>query len=464
MELNTITVTDQLIDKVLNTKFENLGDKTVENTKNRIIDAIGCTIAGANASGSPNAVGVVKEWGGTKESTILVHGIKAPANNVAMANAILTRSHDFEPCGPYYQGRLLAGHVSGTTVPAALAVAEKVNAGGKDLISALALGDDFTVRLLAASNYHFTQGWDCTGTVNALGATVIAGRLLGLDSHQMKNALGIVVNQLAGVIQIVYDSNHTFKLPQGLAARAGIMSAEMAKHGFLGIKDFLASYFTQYCNATSIEKAVDKLDSEYLSDCVTKPYPCCRVLGGSVDCAVDIVKKNTFNAADIDSVLVNIANIKNTGEQWSSFMGKPFVIGEVPQIQAAFSLVYMIADVLARKSVNLNHFTESALRDPAVLELSNKVKMGDNPELTASQCAGILVKMKNGQTYTAFTDVARGDPLVHPLSKEELLGKFRSNVAFSKTISEKNSEKALELLDNLEKVSSVKNIVKKLVI
>jgi 2-methylcitrate dehydratase PrpD len=456
-------ISDQLINKVLNTRFEDLNPKVVSNVKNRIIDAIGCAIAGANACGSPMAVDLVKDWGGAKESTALVHGVKAPAHNVAMANAIMTRSHDFEPCGPYFSGRLLAGHISGTTVPTALAMVEKTGGSGKDMITALVAGDDFAVRILAASDYSFITGWDCTGTVNAFGATAIAGKSLGLNRQQMSNALGIVVNQLAGVIQIVYDANHSFKLPQGLAARAGIMSAELAQHGYLGIKDFLSSYFTQYCRTNHPENAIKDLATEFLSDCVTKPYPGCRVLGGSIDCSLDLARNNDINADDIAEIKVNIANIKNLGEQWSTFMGKPFVVEDEPQIQAVFSLVWVVANVMVRKSLRIEHLADDVLCDPKVLELSKLVKLGDEPALAATQCAGVQIRMKNGKVFTAFTDVARGDPIVHPLSQEEILEKFWNNIAFSKTITKKKAETALSLLENLEQVKNISLVINKLV-
>jgi 2-methylcitrate dehydratase PrpD len=331
------------------------------------------------------------------------------------------------------------------------------------MITALVAGDDFAVRILAASDYSFITGWDCTGTVNAFGATAIAGKSLGLNRQQMSNALGIVVNQLAGVIQIVYDANHSFKLPQGLAARAGIMSAELAQHGFLGIKDFLSSYFTQYCRTYHPENAIKDLATEFLSDCVTKPYPGCRVLGGSIDCSLDLARNNDINADDIAEIKVNIANIKNLGEQWSTFMGKPFVVEDEPQIQAVFSLVWVVANVMVRKSLHIEHLADDMLCDPKLIEISKLVKMGNEPALNANQCAGVQVRMKNGKVFTAFTDVARGDPIVHPLSKEEILEKFWNNIAFSKTITKKKAENALSMLENLEQVQSISLVINKLV-
>jgi 2-methylcitrate dehydratase PrpD len=134
-------------------------------------------IGGANAPGCQMVVDLVKEWGGKKECTVPVHGFKGPAHDVAMVNSIMCRSFDFEPVGPYVEDLNISAHISGTTVPTVLAMAELKRASGKELITALILGDDIASRILAASHYSFDIGWDGTGTVNMFGSTAIAGRL-----------------------------------------------------------------------------------------------------------------------------------------------------------------------------------------------------------------------------------------------------------------------------------------------
>src|SRR5512139_3109421 len=98
--MNTVTdrsLIEQLAANVLETRFENFDPATVQHAKNRMIDVVGCLIEGANAPGNFSLVNLMKEWGGKEEATILIHGGKAPAHNVAMVNSIMARSYDFEP-------------------------------------------------------------------------------------------------------------------------------------------------------------------------------------------------------------------------------------------------------------------------------------------------------------------------------------------------------------------------------
>ena len=216
-----MSIIAELVRNVLETPFEAFDQLTLDRAKDRIIDVVGCIIGGANASGCSMIVDLVREWGGKKESTILVHGGKVPAHNAALVNCVMARSYDFEPTGAYVEGKSTPAHLSGTTGPASITVAEQKAASGKELLTALILGDDLASRITAASQLNIDSGFDCTGTVNAFGATAIAGRLWRLNEHQLLNAFGIVLNQLAGSFQNIFDGAHSFKLPQGLSAQRG---------------------------------------------------------------------------------------------------------------------------------------------------------------------------------------------------------------------------------------------------
>ena len=158
----------------------------------------------------------------------------------------MARSFDFEPVSPLVDGVSCPGHISGTTIPTAFTLAEMVNASGKELITALLVGDDTAARILAGSGFGFALGWDGVGTVNTFGVTATAGRLFGLDKLQLRNAFGIALNQLGTTFQSFWDGTTAFKLPQGLAARGGITSAQLAKAGWTGPEDALMSKFGYY--------------------------------------------------------------------------------------------------------------------------------------------------------------------------------------------------------------------------
>jgi 2-methylcitrate dehydratase PrpD len=447
---------------VLDTRFENFDQATVENARCRIIDVLGCVIGGANAAGNSALVRLVKDWGGKGEATILVYGGKVPAHNAAMVNSVMARSFDFEALVPQIDGVDIPAHISGTSVMTAITLGEMKDISGKQLITALLAGDDVAIRVLAAAGFWVGDGWDDTGTVNMIGATAIAGRLLGLNRRQMRNSFGIVLSQLAGSIQNVWDGSTTFKLPQGLSARNGIFSAQLAEAGWTGPEDMLLSrygyyyLYTEGCNNPEI--LTKDLGKKYYTETLFKPYPCCRATHPGIDCALAIVNKNDIKVDDIEEVILYVPQ-----EGLEIFMAQPFRIGEFPHGNAAFNCQYTVACALLRGSVKSEHFSEEAIRDPQLNTLISKIKLAGLPDVPFLS-AKLEVKMKDGQEFSEFTDTPKGDPLKDPLSKDEIKDKFRANVDFSQTVTRDNAEKVLGLLENLEELDSVNRIVELLVI
>ena len=456
-----MSIIAEMIRNVLETPFEAFDQLTLDRAKDRIIDVVGCLIGGANASGCSMMVDLVREWGGRKESTILVHGGKVPAHNAALVNCVMTRSYDFEPTGAYVEGKSTPAHLSGTTGPTAITVAEQKAASGKELLTALILGDDLASRITAASQLNIDSGFDCTGTVNAFGATAIAGRLWGLNEHQMLNAFGIVLNQLAGSFQNIFDGAHSFKLPQGLAAHAAIFSVALANKGFTGVRDPLLSkygYFSLYCKTYQLEVLTRDLGNKFYADYTCKPYPCCRSNHAAIECALELTGANVIRPEDIDEIVVDI-----TPTALDFAVGQPFKLREVPQIDGAFNLQYTVASALLRRSIKLEHFTEEFVRDPKITDLINKIRLTPTMPLDKPLGARMKIKMKQGNEYDKRIDMPKGNGIFTPLTKTDMRAKYFDNVAFSKTISMEKAEKVLDLIERIEEVDNINKIIRLLV-
>jgi len=455
------TAIEKLAANALDTRFENFDRATLESTKYRIIDTLGCLIGGSTDTGNPELARLLKESGGKEEATILVHGGKVPAENATLANCVMSRSFDFEPVSPLVDGASCPGHVSGTTVPTALTMAEATNASGREMITALLVGDDIAARTLAASGFGFTLGWDGTGTVNAFGATAIAGRLLGLNKLQMRNAFGIVLNQLGSTFQIIWDGTTSFKLPQGLSGRAGIFSARLAKAGWMGPEDALFSkfgYYKMFTEGCQKPEALTKdLGKVYCADGTIKPYPCCRIPHAAIDCALAFVRKYGVKADDIQSVNLDLAQ-----GGIDHICGHPFKIGPFPHGNAAFSYEYVVATAFLFGSVKPEHFTGKAIRNPQITDFIRKIKLISVKDVEFEK-ARMTITLKDGRKLTESCQHVKGDPQNNPMTRDDIISKFWTNVDFSKKISKKKATELLGMLENLEKLDSVRKLIPLLV-
>jgi 2-methylcitrate dehydratase PrpD len=442
---------------VLDSCFENFDYSTIEAAKHRIIDIIGCTVGGAYAAGNSELIDLVKDWGGKREATILIHGGKAPAHNVAMANAIMSRSYDFEVMSAFVEGRIFASHHSPTTVMTAMAVGEAQCINGKELISAIIVGDDITARLIASSGIDLGLGWDGSGTYTTFGAAAIAGRLIGLNRRQMKNAFGIVLNNVGSTIQGIWDGATAFKYSQGTAAMNGIIAAELAKKGWKGADDaFFGRYgffnlYTHGCKNPEI--LTEDLGRKYYAESLFKPYPCCRATHTTIDAALALVSRHDINPDDIESVCIYAPQ-----RLLDLFVGKPFQIREYPHCDAIFSLQYTCATALLRHSVKQEHFTDEAICDPKINDLINITILAPLPNKT-SMGVEVRIKMKGGRELSEFAKTAKGDPIGKPLSKAEIISKYMSQVEFSGILSQDTASKLLHRLLKLENVENINDVI-----
>ena len=452
-----MSIADELVTNVIDTTYASIPKEALIRAKWRIIDTVGCMIAGANAPGCVSAVDMVRSWGGSGQGTILTHGLSAPAHNAAMLNSLMARSFDFEPVEAEGEMKSSPAHISGTTVPTAVAVAEWRATSGKDLLAALIVGDDLAARLAMATGFDFSLGWDNTGTVNCFGAAAIACRLMGLGHRETLHTFGIALNQVAGSMDGVWDKAMSFKLCMALAARTGIFSAELAARGFTGIKDpFLGrnGYFKLYCRDHDTSGLTKDLGRRYYADRVIKPHSACRATHSAIDAALKIACAHDIRCEAVQEIAVIVP-------PWiiDGFTGQPFTPAQAatPQIEGAFSVRYTVATALLRKAVKPAFFTDECLRDPAIQTLINRmILLPLEPGTTLS--AEVKITLTNGQVLSGDTNSPRGDIAHTPLSEEEIRAKFRDNVDYSQTVPREKAEKVLSQLESLDDVVNIREI------
>ena len=451
-----------LAQNIVDTKYEDLPQEAVGIAKKFIIDSIGVGIAGSSVPGNAGIIDLVKEWGGKKESTIIVYGLQVPAPEAAFANSIFIHSNDFDDTDDR-----IATHTYVTALPAALAVAEKMGSSGKELITAVILGVDLTCRLaLAPSLFH---GWHNTATVGIFGAAAAAGKTLGLNQVQMANTLGIAYSQAAGNRQGRLDGALTKRLQPPFSTKAGVISAILAQKGVTGARNVIQGewgffrlyhdYSREYEPDKWAEALKDGLGTRFeVVNLGAKPYPCVRVAHAPIDGALELAIKHNIKPEDVDEVTIY------TNERVLGTAGGPFVIRTDPLVDAQFSIPYTVAVALTRKKVTLDDFQEKSIRNPKLAKLADRVKVVIDPEFKDSRSVvgpiKIRIKMRDGKELSNRVELAKGHPQ-NPMTEFELSKKFKDCVKHSaKPISEQNIEQLLIMLGELEKVDNIGKVVR----
>ena len=158
-----------------------------------------------------------------------------------------------------------------------------------------------------------------------------------------------------------------------------------------------------------------------LLDLSLKPYPCCRMTHAAIDAALQLRDPVGESLDHVDSVDVAVSRMV------VEMVGKPFVVGTDPQVDAQFSIPYTVGTALLRGDVFLEDFETDRIMEAERGRLSRRVKVVPDPHLPHKDImrAAMAVKMKDGRVHQAEIDAPLGNP-ANPLSLDRCRGKFEN--------------------------------------
>jgi 2-methylcitrate dehydratase PrpD len=388
-----------------------------------LLDQMGAILAGSAAGGGvPAFVDLARESGGGA-STVLGCGFRTSAVMAAFANGAMAHAVDYEDT----HDRTLV-HPNAAVVPAALAVAEKIGASGRDLVTAIVAGAEIACRLgmSFAGNPQKSSGFFVLPMCGAYGAAAAAGRLLGLSPAQMTQAFALTLNQVAasdGVID--HGPSHFRQVRDGFSAKAGVVAAHLAKSGvvafdkpFEGPKGFFALFAG---GAFDPAAGLDGLGERYEMAALSyKPWPSCRGSHAFVEAALDLRQAHAFDLRDIVAIDATVSAFFET------LCFPPDLRKRPPNaIAAKFSIPFTVGVALAKGHVRIEDFGDAALQDPEVLHLASLV--GHRVEATwphAESTRGRLtIRLADGRSLTHEVAAPLGHP-DRPIDREALVAKF----------------------------------------
>lgn len=262
-----------LAEYIRDTRYEDITSEVIEKSKSLILDCLGCGFGGLNDRASRIIVDYVKEFGGKPQASVLGASFKSDVGHAALANGVIFHALDFDD---YHDETVV--HATASCLPALLALAEYRKFTGREILTALVVGIDISVRLsLGLGSYHYELGWHTTSTAGRFGATAAVAKLLNLDTDKIVNAFGICGTQAAGVRQVFGTMSKPFNA--GKASMDGLMSVLLAERGFTSSKEIIEGklgILDVMTRKPHKEKIVKELGfKNYLLDICIKPYPSC---------------------------------------------------------------------------------------------------------------------------------------------------------------------------------------------
>lgn len=396
--------------------------------ENRVMDVIGCIIAGSQSEAAVQAAARIVENSNSGNSTAAFHQRKIKPAAAAQANALLARAYDFGPLTPFDGQEPIWSHISETTVPVALALAEDSGCTAQQMLEALVVADDLAARISRSLKFLPGTGWDSPGLINRFASAVIAARLWKMSPAQLICAWGLVLQQVSGTFQSIDEHSEAFTFIQGLTARDGIEAADLARHGYTGGPGALSGRFGLFhtfgVGEPDMAAVVAGLGEIYYGDEIFKPYPGCRFTHGPIDLARVV---HTSVAADPKQV----ASIKVTvhPHHIGSPLDLPMNGAAISRPAALFSFQFQSANALLRGKPIPVHFDELQRNDPQVLALAGLVQLEPSADSTFPLTgAQMKLELHDGSVQVCETDFPWGDPRGISLSSADIDAKFQVNL------------------------------------
>ena len=404
--------------------YHRLPEQTRAAAVRALLDGLGVMLGASGSGEAAPFVALAREQqvqaGG---AAVLGCGFRTNAAMAALANGAMAHVLDFEdafdaaPC-----------HPNASLIPAALAVAQAHGpVTGEELITAIAVGCDLVCRLaLSLKQPMEAGGWYPPPILGAFGATAAAAKLLRLDARQTLDAFSLVMGQNSCPGEIKYSATSVLRaVREAFPAQAAVTSALLALGGVRGFDqpfEGKAGFFRLFVDGQYDEAVLlDRLGAHFWIDRLTfKRWPCCRGTHAYIEAIEMIRARATLDWRAISGVTL-------FGGEIQAMLAEPLARKRRPEtaIEAKFSLPFTVASALVQGDVTLDSFTPSALVDPDVLAVAERIEFREVPEWGRALPAGgeIQLDLRDGRIIAERIELAQGHP-DRPLDDATLGRKF----------------------------------------
>jgi 2-methylcitrate dehydratase PrpD len=451
-------LSQQLSKWVCPVTFEELPEDIVKSTKMRVLDVIGLATAGAETQFGRSTRDAALALSPPGSCRILGFGDKVGVAAAAFANGALSQALEFDDT---HNESIV--HISSPAVSAALAISETTKVSGRDLITAIAVGNEISCRVgsVASGELH-KRGFHPTGLFATFGAAYLASKLLGLDAGAMARAAGIAGSFASGLLECWVDGTQTKFLHPGWSAQSGITAALLARAGvtgpaqvFEGRWGLFASHVQDPAAHRDFKRIDHKLGNHWESrNSSFKPFPAAHVIHPYIDAALILRQRHGIAPGDIERVECPVTS---------------FIVGIVCEPTAEkfapasdshgrVSLQYSIAEALHHGRLGKNAYAQESLRSSEILALARKVDYRVDPSYPGPGRfkGAVRIVLRDGRSFEHVEEYNRGSA-ENPMSHADLRAKFDENA--SGFLSAEQRSRLAEEIDRLEQLPDASSIV-----
>jgi len=385
-------------------------DAVEQEAHRTFLNWVGCAVGAAKHEAIEAALAGVEMLQPAPQASVLGRSERVDMASAALLNGISSHTFDFDDT---HLKTII--HPAGPVASAALALAEHQGSSGRALVDAIVLGIDVSCRIgNVMYPDHYDRGWHITGSTGMLGAAAACARLLGLDAERTTMALGIAASQPVGVREQFGTMTKPFH--PGGAARAGLMSALLAKSGFTASPRALEAPrgFVQTVSPKHAwNEATDELGERFeISFNTYKPFACGIVIHPSIDASVQL-RDQGVRPEDVERIELKVHSLvlELTGKKEPT-----------DGLQAKFSVYHGCAAGLIFGRAGEHEFADAVVVRDDVVALRRKV-VATVDDAIDEAAADVTALLRDGRRVHVLVEHAIGS-LERPMSDTALEAKF----------------------------------------
>jgi 2-methylcitrate dehydratase PrpD len=320
---------------------------------------------------------------GGKPVASVIGGGQSSVRAAALVNGATSHALDYDDT---HFGHV--GHPSVAIYPAALAAAEMTGAPGAAVADAFLLGAEASVRIgMVLGTIHYNRGFHQTATAGAFGATIAAGRILGLSRAEMQAALGLCATRASGLKSQFGTMGKPYNA--GIAASNGVECALLARAGLTSADDGLMGaqgFVPTHSDAPDEARGAwgNPPPGTFLfEDIKYKLHACCHGTHAMIE-ALTIIREDAGVKAD-QIVEIRLA----TNPRWLSVCD---IKAPRTGLEAKFSYAWLAGMVFRQiPTSNDRTYTDLLANDPGLADFATKVRVTGDSDVGDMQAIGEVV-------------------------------------------------------------------------
>ena len=369
--------------------------------KHRILDSLAAMVSGARLKPGEKAIQYTRAQGGVPEASVVATDIRTSAVNAALANAMFGHADETDDFHP-----LTKAHPGCSVVPAAMAMAEREESSGRDMLNAVVLGYDLCCRFLIALGADLVRAShrSAEGTSSTMGSVGAAASLARLDEAGMRYALSYAAQQVSGVWSWVRDAEHVEKAFDfsGMGARNGVTAAIMAQMDFSGVWDVFDGEHNAFLALSADpkpEEMIAGLGSLYfVSETAIKPFSVGYPIQSPLDAFLTLCREHGLNPDNVEKITLRLPD---DGARVVNDRSMPDICCQ-----------HIIALALVEGTVSFeDSHSYARMTDPHIRSIRDRIELIADPELrdpAAPRSGHVEVVLRDGRSVSHFTSHAPG--------------------------------------------------------